>query len=89
MIQEITMPKMGMMEADINLSEWYVKEGDKVEVGQKLCEVESQKITNIIEANKEGTVLKILVEEGVEVPIGTIVAVLGDVGEDISKYIKG
>jgi len=76
MIQEITMPKLGMMEDDINLAEWFVKEGDKVEVGQELCEIESQKITNKIEAKAEGTVLKILVEEDNEVPIGTVLAVL-------------
>jgi len=69
MIQEITMPKLGMMEDDINLAEWFVKEGDKVEVGQELCEIESQKITNKIEAKAEGTVLKILVEEDNEVPM--------------------
>ena len=86
MIYEVTMPKIGMMEDDINLSEWYVEEGDSVEVGQELCEIESQKITNKIEAKVAGTVLKILVEEGNEVPIGTVLAVLGDAGEDVSKY---
>ncbi|NLJ58402.1 MAG: biotin/lipoyl-binding protein [Tissierellia bacterium] len=87
MIQEIIMPKLGMMEADINLSEWFVKEGDKVEAGQELCEIESEKITNKIEAKEAGTILKILVEEDNEVPIGTVLAIMGKAGSDISKYL--
>ena len=87
MIEEITMPKLGMMDDDINLSEWFVKVGDKVSAGQELCEVESQKITNRIEAKRDGTVLKILIDEENEVPIGTVLAVIGEESDDISKYL--
>lgn len=87
MIEEITMPKLGMMEADINLAEWFVKEGDKVVTGQELCEIESQKITNRIAAKTAGTVLKILIKEENEAPIGTVVAIIGEVSDDISKYL--
>ena len=87
MIREITMPKLGMMEGDINLSEWFVEEGDMVVAGQELCEIESQKITNKVETKEAGTVLKILVEEENEVPIGTVIAIIGDSGDDISKYL--
>jgi pyruvate/2-oxoglutarate dehydrogenase complex dihydrolipoamide acyltransferase (E2) component len=86
MIKEITMPKIGMMNADIKLAEWFVKEGDKVEAEQELCEIESQKITNTIPVKKAGTVLKILVEEDKEVPIGTVLAIVGDDSDDISNY---
>lgn len=87
MIQEIIMPKLGMMETDVKLSEWLVKEGDKAEADQDLCEVESQKITNQVKAKESGTVLKLIVEEGEEVPIGTVIGVLGDPGDDISTYV--
>ena len=86
MIEEITMPKVGMMEGDIKLSKWKVKEGDEVAVDQEICEIESQKITNTVNAKAAGKVLKILVEEESEVPIGTVLAVLGEDGDDISKY---
>lgn len=86
MINEVIMPKLGMMEDDINLSEWLVQEGDTVEVGQELCEIESQKITNTVKANAPGTVLKILVEEGNDVSIGTVLAIIGDPNDDISEY---
>lgn len=78
------MPKIGMMSDDINLAEWLVAEGDQVEVGQELCEIESQKITNRIEAKSAGTVLKIIVNEGEKVPIGTVLAIIGEPGDDIS-----
>lgn len=87
MVQEIIMPKLGMMETDVRLSEWLVKEGDKVEADQDLCEVESQKITNQVKAKEGGTVLKLIVEEGEEVPIGTVIGVLGDPNDDISAYV--
>jgi pyruvate dehydrogenase E2 component (dihydrolipoamide acetyltransferase) len=44
MVEQVIMPKLGMMEADIRLSEWLVKEGELVAEDQELCEVESQKI---------------------------------------------
>jgi pyruvate/2-oxoglutarate dehydrogenase complex dihydrolipoamide acyltransferase (E2) component len=84
MIEKVTMPKIGMMEGDINLGEWLVREGEKVDVDMELCEIESQKITNRVKAKTSGTVLKILVDEGTEVPIGTVIAIIGEPGDAIS-----
>ncbi|MBP1919936.1 biotin/lipoyl-containing protein [Youngiibacter multivorans] len=86
MVEKVIMPKLGMMEADIRLSEWLVKEGELVAEDQELCEVESQKITNQVKAKVSGTVLKLLVDEGEEVPIGTVIALLGEPGDDISEF---
>lgn len=87
MVEQVIMPKLGMMEADIRLSEWLVKEGELVAEDQELCEVESQKITNQVKAKGKGTVLKLLVDEGDEVPIGTVIALLGEIGDDISEFL--
>ena len=87
MVEQVIMPKLGMMEADITLSEWLVKEGELVAEDQELCEVESQKITNQVKAKAKGTVLKLLVDEGDEVPIGTVIALLGEIGDDISEFL--
>jgi pyruvate dehydrogenase E2 component (dihydrolipoamide acetyltransferase) len=84
MAEQVIMPKLGMMEDDINLAEWLVKEGDTVEAGQELCEIESQKITNHVVAKTSGVVLKILVQEGESAPIGAVIAVIGQPGEAIS-----
>lgn len=84
MIEKVLMPKLGMMTDDINLVEWFFKEGDDVTAGQEICEIESQKITNRIEVKTSGTVLKILVSEGEAVAIGSVVALIGESGDDIS-----
>jgi len=76
-----------MMEADILLSEWLVAEGDAVEAEQPLCTVESEKITNEVKAKNAGTVLKLIGEEDVEYPIGTLIAIIGAPGEDISGLL--
>lgn len=83
-MEKVLMPKIGMMSDDINLAEWLIAEGDQVEAGQELCEIESQKITGRIEAKSAGMVLKILVDEGEKVPIGTVLAIIGELGDDIS-----
>lgn len=72
----VQMPKFGMTMESGEISEWYVKEGDKVTKGQALCEISSEKITNMLECYTDGTIDKILVEEGDEAPIGTVIATI-------------
>lgn len=73
---EVKMPKFGAMMTSGEISEWLVKEGDKVSKGDELCEISSQKITNVLEAYVDGTVEKILLDEGEEAEIGTVIAVI-------------
>lgn len=87
MAVEIRMPKLGMMEGDIQLVEWKKAEGDSIEKGEAIASVEGQKVVNDIEVKGSGIVLKILVEAGDEVPIGTLLAVVGEEGEDISQLL--
>lgn len=73
---EVQMPKFGMTMEVGEISEWYVKEGDKVTEGQELCEITSEKITKTLESYTNGTITKILLEEGTEVTIGTVIAMI-------------
>jgi pyruvate dehydrogenase E2 component (dihydrolipoamide acetyltransferase) len=61
---------------------WLVSEGDKVEKGQPLYELDTDKVTQEVEADAAGVLLKIVVPEG-EVPVGTAVAYVGEAGEDV------
>jgi pyruvate dehydrogenase E1 component beta subunit len=62
-----------------NLSKWHIKVGDKVESGQVIAEIETDKATMEVEAVDEGTVSEILVPEGTEgVKVNTLIARLGD-----------
>jgi pyruvate dehydrogenase E2 component (dihydrolipoamide acetyltransferase) len=67
---------------------WRVKEGDKVENGQILCDVETDKAVMEYESINEGTILKILAPEGSEAGIGEVIAVVGEKGEDISDILE-
>lgn len=87
MAVRVNMPKLGMMEGDLQLVSWEKNEGDTVNKGDSLAVVEAQKITNDIEASISGTILKILIQEGETVPIGTLLAVIGEPGEDISALL--
>jgi pyruvate dehydrogenase E2 component (dihydrolipoamide acetyltransferase) len=75
------MPKMGMTMKVGKVSKWYKTEGDSVEKGETLFEVETEKITNKIEAPDSGLLFQIVVTAGETVPVGTILAVISHNGE--------
>ena len=77
----VTMPKMGMTMKVGKVSKWYKHEGDAVEKGENLFEVETEKITNKIESPGTGILFQVVVPEGSTVPVGTILAVIAQAGE--------
>jgi len=77
----VTMPKMGMTMKVGKVSKWYKHEGDSVEKGENLFEVETEKITNKIESPGTGILFQVVVPEGSTVPVGTILAVIAQAGE--------
>ena len=86
MAREIRMPKIGMTEGDIKLVEYHKKEGDLVEEGDILFSMESDKVASEAESPGSGVVLKIYVDPGEMAPIGRLVMVIGEQGEDVSGY---
>lgn len=85
---KIEMPKLSDTMEEGVISKWNISEGDKIEAGDVIAEVETDKATMEVEAFDPGTVLKILVDEGDAVPLGGIMAIVGDEGEDISDLLK-
>jgi pyruvate dehydrogenase E2 component (dihydrolipoamide acetyltransferase) len=78
--KEATLPRLGQgMESGV-VVKWLKAEGDRVEKGEPLFEVETDKATQEVEAEARGVLLKILVQSG-EVPVGQTVAVIGEAGE--------
>lgn len=63
------------------VAKWFKKEGDSVQKGEALFEVETEKITNKVEAPASGILFQIVVPEGTTVPVGTILAVMAEPGE--------
>ena len=85
MATEILMPALSPTMEEGTLAKWLVKEGDEVNSGDILAEIETDKATMEFEAVDEGTIGKILIEEGTEgVKVNTPIAVLLEEGEDAS-----
>ncbi|HEX9596695.1 MAG TPA: biotin/lipoyl-containing protein, partial [Anaerolineales bacterium] len=79
----ISMPKLGFDMAEGTLVRWAKKEGDKVEKGELLAEIETDKATVEVESQYSGVVLKHLVAEGAAVPVGRPIAAVGAAGETV------
>ncbi|MEC9345200.1 MAG: pyruvate dehydrogenase complex E1 component subunit beta [Pseudomonadota bacterium] len=81
----VLMPALSPTMEEGTLAKWMVKPGDKVGPGDIICEIETDKATMEVEAVEEGTVGKLLVDEGTEgVKVNAPIAVLLDEGEDES-----
>ena len=81
MAVNVTMPKWGLTMKEGKISKWFKSEGDTVAKGEPFFEVETEKITNIVEATASGVVFQIVVTAGTTVPVGTVVAVIAAAGE--------
>jgi pyruvate dehydrogenase E2 component (dihydrolipoamide acetyltransferase) len=80
---EIKLPRLGQgMEAG-TIVRWLKSEGEPVEKGEPLYELDTDKVTQEVEADASGVLLKIAVSEG-EVPVGQTIAVIGEEGEQVS-----
>ncbi|MBW8741203.1 MAG: dihydrolipoamide acetyltransferase family protein [Gaiellaceae bacterium] len=83
MATEIKLPRLGQgMEAG-TIVKWLKSEGERVEKGEPLYELDTDKVTQEVEADASGVLLKIAVAEG-EVPVGETIAVIGEQGEEVS-----
>ena len=86
MATEILMPALSPTMEEGTLAKWLVKEGDTVQAGDILAEIETDKATMEFEAVDEGVIGKILVAEGTEgVKVNTAIAIIGEAGEDMSE----
>ena len=82
---QILMPALSPTMTEGTLAKWLKAEGDSVDSGDVLCEIETDKATMEVEAVDEGTLGKILVAEGTEgVPVNQVIALLLEEGEDAS-----
>jgi len=78
MLQEVFMPKLGDTVEEATIEAWHKKEGDQVQKGEVLLEVTTDKATLEVESLVSGTLRKIIVEPGHEVPVGQVIAYVGD-----------
>ncbi|MEX0996229.1 MAG: pyruvate dehydrogenase complex dihydrolipoamide acetyltransferase [Flavobacteriaceae bacterium] len=89
MAEVINMPRLSDTMEEGVVAKWLKKVGDKVSEGDILAEIETDKATMEFESFYEGTLLHIGIQEGETAPVDTLLAILGEEGEDISELIKG
>lgn len=89
MASEIRMPKLGMTMTDGKIIEWLKAEGESVALDEPLFIVANDKVNIDVESQAEGVLLKIVAEEGDVIPVGDVVAYVGEVGEEIGEATSG
>jgi pyruvate dehydrogenase E2 component (dihydrolipoamide acetyltransferase) len=75
-VVEVKLPKWGLTMVEGSVSEWLVSVGERVEAGQVLANVETEKVTTALESPVAGVVQRIEVPEGEDVAVGTVLCVL-------------
>lgn len=88
MAEVVRMPKLSDTMTEGVVAEWHKKVGDKVSSGDLLAEIETDKATMEFESFQEGVLLHIGVEKGKAAPIDSILAILGEAGEDIKPLLS-
>jgi len=81
MAVQVHMPQWGMAMTEGKITQWLKHEGEAVQKGDPLFEVETEKITNTAEAIASGVLYRIIVGEGETVAVGTVVAIIAAEGE--------
>ena len=85
MAVEIVLPQWGMEMQDGTVIGWLKQEGDTIQAGEPLVEIETEKIETELESIASGIVAHILVPEGTTVPIRTVLAIVAAPGEDVPR----
>ena len=89
MAEVVTMPRLSDTMEVGTVAKWLKKVGDKVEEGEILAEIETDKATMEFESFYNGTLLHIGIPEGDGAPVDALLAIIGDEGEDISALLGG
>lgn len=90
-IQAIRMPRWGMTMTEGTVSGWLVPEGTEIAPDQEVVEIETTKITNVMEAGYGGVLRRIVTEAGAVVPVGTLIAVVAEPSvsdADIDAFVE-
>jgi pyruvate dehydrogenase E2 component (dihydrolipoamide acetyltransferase) len=80
---EVKLPRLGQGMESGTVRKWLKSEGDTVEKGEPLFEVDTDKVTQEVESDFSGVLLKIALQEG-EAPVGQTIAWIGDAGEEVA-----
>ena len=80
---EVKMPQLGLTMEEGTVTRWVKQEGDTVKVGDVILEITTDKLTSEVESEHDGILLKIVAQEGEDVPVKGILAYIGEAGEQV------
>lgn len=83
MATEIKMPQLGLTMEEGTVERWLKSVGDEIKAGEPILEITTDKLTNEVEAEADGILLKIVADEGTDVPVQGILGYIGQAGESI------
>ena len=83
MAEIVRMPKLSDTMTEGVVAKWHKKVGDKVKSGELLADIETDKATMEFESFQDGVLLHIGVQQGKAAPVDSVLAILGNAGEDI------
>jgi pyruvate dehydrogenase E2 component (dihydrolipoamide acetyltransferase) len=89
MVTKVVMPRLSLTMKEGTVGKWYKREGEVVEKNEPIVEVISEKATYDVEAQASGTLRKIMVEQGLDAPVGEVLAIITSPGEPFSESEVG
>lgn len=90
-IKTLEIPKWGLSMEEGTIAQWLIQEGSSFSKGQEICEIETTKIVNVLEAPFDSTLRKILAKDGDTLPVGGLIAVCADADvsdAEIDAYVQ-
>ena len=90
LIEAVTIPKWGMTMTEGTITQWMIGEGETVVRGQEILEIETTKVTNVLEAATGGILRRVVLPEGTTAPVGALAGVIADeaaTAEEIDAFI--
>lgn len=85
MATEVRMPQLGLTMEWGTVEKWFKNEGDSISKGEVLLEIKTDKLTNEIESEADGVILKIFAKEGEDVPVKGLLCIIGEAGEKFEE----
>ena len=82
-IKAITIPKWGIEMKKGTIGNWLVNVGETINNGDEIVEIETDKITNCFEATSDGKLIRVIANEGEELPVGHLIGLMSD--EDVDE----
>ena len=80
---EVKMPQLGLTMEEGTVTRWVKQEGDAVKAGEVILEITTDKLTSEVESEHDGILLKIVAQEGEDIPVKGLLAYIGEAGEQV------